>query len=198
MNQVWENAVSMGKNPASVEMDSGTIILNKDVFPKYDKFTQNFILQHEKGHFNLQTDDESKADVYALKKLYGKTNRSLKKSLIAISKFLPENDPRIEKLYKETLLIDWKKNGNKKALKELNIFDMNIKKSNMDTPFLGKIYNADGGNLEDTGNENENEKKENPINPNSIEKTYNVLGVSFNLTNLLLLLIAGILIFKKG
>lgn len=193
MNQVWENASSMGRNPASVEMDSGTIILNKDIFPNYDEFTKKFIVEHEKGHYNLQTDDESKCDTYALQKLYGKTNRSLKKSVIALSKFLPDNDPRIEKLYKETLLIDWKLNKNKKALKELS---MNIKKSNMDTPFLGKIYNADGGNLEDT-TETETEKKGIPIIKITGEKFYNILGIDFNLTNLLLLFIAIILIFKK-
>jgi len=115
----YESFAEMGKNPASVEMDTKDLILNKDTFPRLPKFTQKFIVKHEEGHLLYDTDNEELADAHALQSLYKTEKCSLKKSIKALVDFLPENDPRIETLYNKALEID--KGGNDMR----NKFDMN-------------------------------------------------------------------------
>ena len=63
----YEGFSEMGKNPASVEMESRDLILNRDTFPLLPNFTKKFIIEHEKGHLAHDTDNEELADAYALK-----------------------------------------------------------------------------------------------------------------------------------
>jgi hypothetical protein len=102
----YEGYAEMGNNPASVEMGTKDLILNRDRFPKLPKFTQKFIIEHEKGHLKYDTDNEQLADAHALQTLYKTEKRSLKKSIKALVDFLPEDDPRIETLYNKALEID--------------------------------------------------------------------------------------------
>lgn len=191
----WEKSDTMGSNPASVEMSDGTIILNKDVFPHFNKLTQNFIIEHEKGHYLLQTDSEEASDRYALQRVYGKYRKSLKKSIEAVASFLSENDPRIKALYIEALKIDLSKNKNPKALKELQKLigeqkTMKIKQSSMSTPFLS------------LGATEAPAVKETPVEPipqpKPMSKTYAILGFDLNLTQILLIVSILVLIFKKS
>lgn len=105
-----ESKNEMGYNPASVDMATGELILNKDVFYKKSKFTQKFIKEHERGHLLLDTDNEELADEYALSKLYKTEKKSLKKSIKALTEFLPDDDRRIANLYEEALKLDKKNN----------------------------------------------------------------------------------------
>jgi len=106
----YESFAEMGNNPASVEMGTKDLIINKDRFPKLPKFTQKFIIEHEKGHLLYDTDSEELADKHALHSLYKTENRSLKKSVKALVDILPEDNKRIETLYNEALNLD--KGGN--------------------------------------------------------------------------------------
>jgi len=109
---LWGNYDLMGTNPASVNMQTGDIVLNMNTFPYLDPFTQKFIVEHEKAHFDLQTDCEYQADRTALSKLYKTEHRSLKKSVKALADFLGDEDNRIETIYKEALKIDKGMNQN--------------------------------------------------------------------------------------
>ncbi len=110
------------RNLASVNHASGVVTVNK-AFTKLPLFTQNFIIQHEKGHFFLHTKNEFLADKYAFEQLAGKEKRSLKNSIKTLANTLPfntrEHTRRLEALIKLAALYDYK-NGNKKALKLMN------------------------------------------------------------------------------
>ncbi len=116
----YETKKEMGENPASVDMLTGELILNRDVFLKKSKFTQKFIKEHEKGHLLLDTDNEQVADEYALTRLYKTANKSLKKSINALAEFLPDDDPRIENLYYKALELD-KSNRKNFTMGNINI-----------------------------------------------------------------------------
>ena len=102
----YEGFAEMGKNPASVEMGTKELILNRDTFPHLPNFTKKFIIEHEKGHLDYNTDNEELADAYALKSLYKTERKSLKKSIKALVDILPDGDKRIESLYNKALKLD--------------------------------------------------------------------------------------------
>ena len=106
MAVLWGNYNLMGTNPASVNMANGDIILNMNTFPYLDRFTQKFIIEHERAHYLQQTDSEEQADRTALQKLYKTEHRSLKKSVKALVDFLGDEDSRIETIYNEALNLD--------------------------------------------------------------------------------------------
>jgi len=103
---IWETSELMGTNPASVNMITGDILLNEDVYPRLPKFTQKFILEHEYAHYDLQTDSEDLADKTALQRLYKSEYQSLKKSVKALADFLENGNERIEIIYNEALKLD--------------------------------------------------------------------------------------------
>lgn len=104
--------------PAAVDMETGLIDVNKDVWDNFDDFQQKFILAHEEGHFVLDTDYEDEADAYALKKLFKTVPRSLKRSLETLYKVGIMDKERLERLYVECLKLD-AANGNRRAAKIL-------------------------------------------------------------------------------
>ena len=132
----YESFAEMGNNPASVEMDSRDLILNKDRFPSLPNFTKKFIVEHEKGHLKYDTDSEQLADEYALQSLYKSEKKSLKKSIKALVDILPEDDQRIETLYNKALEID---KGN-----SMNRFNMNSFLAGNSGHLRTVRYNADG------------------------------------------------------
>jgi len=121
-----------GKSPASVNRNSGEILLNEETFDKIEKDTQDFIIEHEKGHFVEQTSDEISADAYASSNFFGTRNGSLKKSLQALGQFLnvDGNENHNKRYYtqlKRALAHDYAVNGNQKAfegLKKLRAYEM--------------------------------------------------------------------------
>lgn len=201
MKTIWEDKRTMGDNPASVDMADGTIILNKDVFPKYSKLTQSFIIEHEKGHYNLRTDNENEADSYALHQVYGKYKKSLKGSLNAIGSFLPENDKRIKQLYIEALKIDAEKNNNEKAKKELNNLTENNmgKLTNMYSPFVSakRINNmVESETNTDTDNGNSDNDNDLVVEVRK-EKIYNIFGFHLSLGTILILIGILLILIRK-
>ena len=127
----YVGANELGNCPASVDMVTGEIDINRDVFKRHTQFEKDFIIEHEKGHYILQTDSESEADRYALEQMHGKTYRSLKKSLELIGRMGIKDPKRFTDLYLKALQIDAEKNNNIKAKQEikriLNLEKMNYK-----------------------------------------------------------------------
>ncbi len=197
--------------PAAVDMDTGDIYINRDVWDKYTESEKQFILQHESGHYNRQTDSEEESDLYALRQNFGKVKKSLKSSFSALEKAGVKSKKRIDSLWRNALTID-AKNGNETARKELaklNLEHFNQKSNKMrqkqgGVTFIGRpgtvktgkskrqiavrrgFCRADG----DENNEKQGEKKH-KCNGISIS------GYYFSFTNILLVTIALILIFKK-
>ena len=117
----------IGTTPARVNRFTGEIQINERYWLKMPEFHKKFILEHEKGHFNLPSRDEFKADKYAFNHLAGTEPYSLKNSVYSLSHVLtfknPEHLQRLIEIVRLALEYDWKKNGNIKAregLEELN------------------------------------------------------------------------------
>ncbi|MDX9696472.1 MAG: hypothetical protein RBT49_11840 [Bacteroidales bacterium] len=147
-NVRYVTARELGNCPASVRMDNGLIEINADVWDRYSDFEKSFIIEHEIGHFTLQTDNETEADIYALHRVYKTVPGSLKKSLQTLYKIGVITGDRLENLYKEALRLDVLDNGNIKAkneLKNLGVNKMNTKRSTGNSPFVNMRSNrADG------------------------------------------------------
>lgn len=75
-------------NPARCEVATGVIEINKFIWQFLTPEQREFVLAHEKGHYERQTFDEVQADQYALEKLKLRKKNSLwnyVKSVRAIS-----------------------------------------------------------------------------------------------------------------
>jgi len=93
--------------PAGTYRYTGLIIINPDLFDLLTPFQKKFTILHEKGHINLETDDEVEADAYAFDRLAGTEFRSMKQCLEFLEKLLvpglPSTDKRIAALYERAL-----------------------------------------------------------------------------------------------
>lgn len=96
----------LGTCPASIDMKTGVININRDVWDRFDNFEKGFILMHEVGHYVLDTDSEYEADAYALKRVYRTAPRSLKRSLQTLMKIRVVDPHRLDALYREALTLD--------------------------------------------------------------------------------------------
>ncbi|MBO7201858.1 MAG: hypothetical protein J6V54_10765 [Bacteroidales bacterium] len=116
----YVDSKELGSCPAAVLMDDGTIQINADVWHRYTPYQQQFILAHEQGHYELQTQSEELADLYALRTLHGTSPQSLKQSidtLVKMGNVIPTE--RVMALYIQALKIDATINQNQRAKTEL-------------------------------------------------------------------------------
>ncbi len=83
----------MGKNPASVNLDTRVIRANAPLFKTYTPLQKSVVVLHEKGHVHYDTvDNEELADRYALEMLAGSEPQSLRKSVDALLSVLADCD----------------------------------------------------------------------------------------------------------
>ncbi len=108
---------------AQVNRYTGIIDVNDEQFRALPSMLQRFIIEHENGHFNLQTSNEFEADNYAFHKIAGTGNKSLKSSVEALTKCLdfknPQHKKRLYIMLTRALWYDYKVNKNKEAFKAL-------------------------------------------------------------------------------
>lgn len=102
----YVDAATLGRCPASVDMQTGVISINKSVWDRYDNFEKAFVIMHEVGHYVQDTDSEYEADAYALRHVYKTAPCSLKRSLRALCKIGVVDHTRLSKLYQEALKLD--------------------------------------------------------------------------------------------
>lgn len=188
----------LGTCPASVDMRTGVVSINRDVWDGYDNFEKAFVIMHEVGHYVLDTDSEYEADAYALKHVYRTAPRSLKRSLQTLQKIRVVDAGRLNALYSEALKLD-AADGNQIAAIELERISENqyfnhqnygkmTKNRGQETYFSKKsvtpnvrvVRRADGG-----------EKCGHGLNGLHIGEWY------FSFTNLLLIAILLTLLFNK-
>lgn len=101
-------------NPAKCYVKKGLIVINDQAFQFYPDYAKRFIVEHEKGHYYLQTFDEKKADEYALKQLALKEKNSLFNALKSV-RLIARSDPEREKQLATKALIIAAENGSMKA-----------------------------------------------------------------------------------
>lgn len=100
-------------SPAKVYKKQGIIIINKQEFDLLPDFAKKWVIEHEKGHYYLQTDDEILADRYATEQLAGSEPGSLMKLYDALTSIAPQVE-RHAKLAEDILIIAAQK-GSEKA-----------------------------------------------------------------------------------
>lgn len=135
----------LGNTPARVNRFTGEIQINNRYFRNMPDFRKQFIIEHEKGHFNLDTRSEFEADAYAFKKMAGTHPYSLKESVKSISQVLtfrnPEHLQRLTAIVQKALEFDYKHNANlraKDALDQLNEF---IKTQSLNNFYMNSANN---------------------------------------------------------
>lgn len=190
------DASVLGRCPAAIDMTTGVISINRSVWNRFDNFEKAFVIYHELGHYNLDTDDEYKADAYALRHVYKSAPRSLKRALRALVKCNIVDHARLDALYQEALKLD-AEDGNTDAVLELeniNYFNNQSKNKKIMTPntanetYLSKrnantvrvVRRADGA-----------EGKSHKRNGIMIGECY------FSFTNIILIVILLTILFKK-
>jgi hypothetical protein len=62
------SSAEMENTPAAIDLETGIIYINQDLWNRFSLIEQEFILQHEAAHLYLTTYSEETADNYALLK----------------------------------------------------------------------------------------------------------------------------------
>lgn len=123
---------SIGSTPAKVNRETGEIFLNSNVWPTLPQPYQAFILEHEKGHYALQTTNELEADHYAFKQLAGTFPESLKNTVRVLYGVLPYTTPmhglRLLNMYRLALGFDYQKEPIAERLNEIREVEQQILK----------------------------------------------------------------------
>lgn len=132
----------MGTNPAMVNIETGVVYVNQDIWDEFTPIEKAIILLHEEGHYKNHTLDEIKADCYLIEKYLCKANNPKRRAelLNTIFKVVPDDERKIE-FVRNLMQFDSTANNNRcserlyKALSER------------------KTANADGNSSSDTGGE---------------------------------------------
>ncbi len=116
---IFSNKELMGLNPASINLDTGLITINRDVWCRLSQVQRKLILLHEKAHKALDTlTDEIACDRWALERFAGTEKNSLRKALDAYAGLLDKNYIDVERkkqILQSLLTIDAERFGNKRA-----------------------------------------------------------------------------------
>ncbi len=193
----YVDASVLGRCPASVDMRTGVISINRSVWGGYDNFEKAFVIMHEIGHYVLDTDSEYEADAYALRHVYKTAPRSLKRSLQTLCKIRVIDPSRLDNLYKEALKLD-AADGNEIAEIELQQISSNNQFFNQNSETMTK----------NSGQETYPMKRQRPADVRIVRRAdgdkcgHGMNGIHigdwyFSITNLLLAAIVVILVTKK-
>ncbi|MHA7109244.1 hypothetical protein ACRTDU_03910 [Sunxiuqinia elliptica] len=103
---------NMEGTPARVRRDTGEIFLNREIWFSLPEPYRRFILEHEKGHYYLQTTNELLADQYAFEQVAGTFKGSLLQMVKTLADVLPfhseTHQVRLLNLYR--LALEWDQN----------------------------------------------------------------------------------------
>lgn len=110
-NSVHISEGMQADNPASINISSGELFLNKHKFFSLPEDHRVLILLHELGHYRLKTKNEFKADNFAFKNFvnYGGSLKSTVKSISDTLKGEPEHYLRLENRIKMAKAADQNK-----------------------------------------------------------------------------------------
>lgn len=123
---IYTDSSDLQNCPAAVDMCTGDIYINEDVWPYYTDSEKQFIIQHEMGHYRQNTDSEIESDLYALRKNFGKYHKSLKSAFTSLEKAGVRSRKRLDALYLNALSID-AENGGERAERELKRLQLSNK-----------------------------------------------------------------------
>lgn len=108
-------------NPARVNVLTGRMEINDQAMFLLPKYAQKFVIEHEKGHYHLQTFDEIAADNYALRQMALKKPNSLWNHIKSVNMVTRGDEQRKQAAKVEALKIA-ANNGSKEAEKLLKSY----------------------------------------------------------------------------
>lgn len=107
---IYQSDGMMSDTPAAIDRETGTLFINRRLYEKLTKFQRKFVILHERGHYELNTDIEEEADAFAFDHLVGTEYRSMKQMIETLETILDPNrighQARIEALYRRALAWD--------------------------------------------------------------------------------------------
>ncbi len=119
---------NLENTPARVNRETGEILLDRSTWFDLPEPYRKFILEHERGHYYLQTTNELLADQYAFEQLAGRSKGSLLSMVSTLADVLPfhseTHQARLLNLYRLALEWDQKnspQDGTDQALHEVNM-----------------------------------------------------------------------------
>lgn len=191
------SGIPMGSCPACVDMETGVISINRDVWGRFDQFEKNFILFHEIGHYDLDTDSEYEADEYALRHVYKSAPRSLKRALQTLYKIRVVDGSRLDHLYRVALTLD-AADGNSAAALELDNLTNHFNNPKNQRVMTNKTANESYLSTRKNINRIKVVRRADGDNEKSHAKNgIKVAGMYFSFTNILLLVLIAVVLFKK-
>ena len=139
----WIFSNRMGLNPASVNLKTGVITINKNIWQRLSSVQKTLILLHEEAHYHLQTpDDEIACDRWALERFAGTQKKSLRKAVDAYADLLNkdyiDNERKIQ-ILKSVLAIDAKRFNNPRAQALLKNLENPGREANSATVVVGVV-----------------------------------------------------------
>lgn len=95
---IYKYQSGMGSNPATVNIETGEVYVNQDIWDEFTPTEKAIILLHEEGHYANHTLDEIKADCYLIEKYLCKANNPKRRAelLNTIFKIVPDDERKIE------------------------------------------------------------------------------------------------------
>lgn len=135
---------SIGDTPAMVDRETGDVYLNSNTWHTLSTPFQAFILEHETGHYKLQTTNELKADAYAFGQIAGKQPESLKNTVRVLFDVLPYTSPahkmRLLNISRLAFMHDYAKQPTPERLQEIRAIEADlIKDFSRNTEFMDYI-----------------------------------------------------------
>lgn len=127
---IYKYADNMGNNPASVNIRTGVVTLNRDMWEKLTDYEKAIILLHEEGHYINNTLNEIKADIYCIEQYMSRSTSPTKRQNLfkTVFKLVPDDNRKIE-FVKNLFRYDADCNNNqssKKMLQELDTYTANF------------------------------------------------------------------------
>lgn len=131
---IYKYGKNMGNNPATVNIETGVVWINKPMWQQMTDYEKAIILLHEEGHYANNSLDEIKADCYAISQYLKDCNTperrlQLKKTIFGIVPSDSENVQRKIAFVRNLLCYDSWANGNEDSKNALAFVD-SIKEAN--------------------------------------------------------------------
>lgn len=133
---IYKYGKNMGSNPATVNIETGVVYINKPLWNKLSDYEKAIILLHEEGHYANKSLDEIKADCYAISQYLkdGDTptkRQQLKKTIFGVVPNDEENIQRKIAFVRNLLQYDSTANGNENSKNCLLFLDNSYPQGNM-------------------------------------------------------------------
>ena len=130
---IYKYGKNMGNNPATVNIETGVVWINKNLWGKLTDYEKAIILLHEEGHYANHSLDEIKADCYMISQYLKDGNtpekrQQLKKTIFGVVPNDEENIQRKIEFVRNLLQYDSSVNNSEASMNCLSFLNGSNKK----------------------------------------------------------------------